>query len=458
MSQAFLHFRKTAASRAFDLHHREVLSSNISRYEEAMVVGAEQFSNLRLAKQRAAYHRHLATEHLEDQLKTFEQHFTDNGGRVLWAETAADARKAIGELLEKNEISSLVKTKSLLAEELELLPFLQKAGIDCIEADIGDTISQRINEHSGQFISPVMHLSAAEISAGLQENSGLPSNASPSEIISFVKDDLRKKTEAPEALLSEAQFLISDTGSVAFSENEGSATLLMSRVRLHLVICTVEHILASVYDLALFWPLYASHAYGTDMPAYNTLVNGPRVHDERDGPEQMVVLIIDNHRSRLLSAIPQRRALACIRCGACQIACPVYRHIGGAPYGKLYAGPVGAVVAPFLSGNLQEFKHLSDASTLCGKCTEVCPAGIDLHHQLLKNRRLAVNKGCASKNERWAMWVYSFSMKKRKRLEFFSPRRKNKLFLRFLSKEWGDRREQPRFVKSFARRYSRHHK
>ena len=450
MNEIYSRFQSDSASKAFDLHHREIISYNISCYDEAVTIGKAQFANLELARRRAGLLKHMVIEHLEDHLKTFDQNFTNNGGHVVWAETAADARKALIAILDQHQVKTVLKSKSLVSEEIGLHAALEKNGIECLETDIGTYIAQLSNEEPYHMVHPVIHRSAKEVADIFKEKFGLSENASPADIIAFIKNTLRKKFVHADAGITGANFLVADTGSVAITENEGNGILSMSMPRVHIVVTGIEKIIASVFDLDLLWPLLATYGTGQTITAYNTLVNGPRRENERDGPDHMYVVLIDNGRTRLLHAVPQRRSLACIRCGACQSACPVYRNIGGHAYGTTYTGPIGAVITPFLSGRFEDYKHLSFASTLCGKCTDVCPVGIDLHHQLIMNRRLSVKSGYASRTERWAMWAYKVAMKKRSRLDSLSPKRKNYLFKRFLAKGWGDRRDHPVVVKSFA--------
>jgi L-lactate dehydrogenase complex protein LldF len=453
MSQAQIRFQSESALKAFDLHHREIMSRSISLYDENVASGKEQFANLGLARRRAGLLKHFVIEHLEDHLKTFEQNFSHNGGQVIWTETAADARKAVIDILDHHKVRTVVKSKSMVTEEIGLNAALEKNGIECLETSLGQYILQLTNDEPYHMVTPLMHRTAKEIAGIFHDKFGLSENASPQEITSFVRNTLRKKFIKADAGITGANFLVADTGSVSITENEGNGILSMSMPRIHIVVTGIEKIIASVNDIELFWCLLATHGTGQKITAYNSLVNGPRRQDERDGPEYMYVVLTDNGRSRLLSSIPQRRSLACIRCGACLNACPVFRNIGGHAYGTTYTGPIGAVITPFLSGRFEEYKHLSFASTLCGKCTEVCPVGIDLHNQLIMNRRLSVKSGYSTKAERWAMWAYKFAMKKRSRLDRLSPKRKNYLFKRFLAKGWGDRRENPVVVKSFARQY-----
>src|SRR5205823_9922366 len=158
-------------------------------------------------------------------------------------------------------------------------------------------------------------------------------------------------------------------------------------------------------DLGLFWPLLATYGTGQKVTVYNTIVTGPKQENENDGPEEMYVILLDNGRTNILANAKQRESLYCIRCGACLNACPVYKNIGGHTYGATYSGPIGSVITPHLSG-MDDYKHLSYASSLCGNCTEVCAVKINLHELLLENRADAVKSGYSSFAERigWKMW------------------------------------------------------
>jgi L-lactate dehydrogenase complex protein LldF len=445
-------FLKDSENKAFDLDHRAIIGHNMSVYDKAVAVGRQQFTNLELARRRAAMRKHYVIEHLEDHLKSFEHNFTRNGGKVIWAEDATEAMRAILGILEQHQVKHVVKSKSMITEEIHLTPVLEKNGIESLETDLGEFIVQITGDRPYHIITPVMHRSASEISAIFHEKYGLPEDSTPEQITAFVREHLREKFLNADAGITGANFLVASSGSVALTENEGNGVLSMSVPRVHIAIAGIERIIPSIEDLDLFWPLLSTFGTGQKLSAYNSLVSGPRSRGESDGPEHMYVVLLDNGRSRLLAATPQRRALSCIRCGACLNACPVYRNIGGHAYGTVYSGPIGAVISPHLLGKLDEYKHLSFASTLCGACTEVCPVHIDLHYQLLQNRRLSVKSGHTTRNERMLMWAYKFGMKKRSRLDYFSPKTKNYFFGKFFGKAWGSRRELPLVQESFSKR------
>jgi len=219
--------------------------------------------------------------------------------------------------------------------------------------------------------------------------------------------------------------------------------------KIHIVITGIEKILPSFKDLGLFWPLLSYHGTGQNVTVYNSIITGPRQDGELEGPEEMYVVLLDNNRTELLKQQEQRIALACIRCGACLNGCPVYRNIGGWTYGNIYSGPIGAVITPHLKG-MKEYGHLSYASSLCGKCSEVCPVKIPLHKLLLFNRRDIIKKGYGNKTEKIIMSVAKKVLMNRWMMDKFGAKTKNFGIGLIMKKGWGLKREIPQFAqKSF---------
>ena len=224
--------------------------------------------------------------------------------------------------------------------------------------------------------------------------------------------------------------------------------------RIHIAIAGIEKIIPSIQDLDLFWPLLAAHGTGQRITAYNTIFSVPKKNSEQNGPEKMYIILIDNGRTNLLKQKDQKEALKCIRCGACLNACPVYKNIGGYTYNTTYSGPIGSVITPFFKG-FENYKHLSFASSLCGKCTEVCPVKIDLQNLLLLNRRKAVEQKTTTRIEKWGMYFYKKAMLNRNVLETGSVEFKNKMLKKFASKYWGARREMLEIKESFNQQWKK---
>ena len=207
-----------------------------------------------------------------------------------------------------------------------------------------------------------------------------------------------------------ANFLVADAGMIAITTNEGNGRLCTSVPRIHVALAGIEKVIPRLQDLALFWPVLATAGTGQPITCYNTLIGGPRRPNEVDGPEEFHVVLLDNGRTELLADVEQRDVLHCIRCGACLNVCPVFRTVGGHTYGTTYPGPIGSVLTPHLRG-LDQFQHLSYASSLCGACTDACPVKIDLHHHLLENRRNAVNHSARPWTERAGFKFWQWTMR-----------------------------------------------
>lgn len=441
-------FLRKAAGIAFDQQHRMRIKHNIGQYDKAVAKGKERLDNITQLRQRAYSTKFKALHLLDQYLVEFEANFQRKGGKVIWACTAQDALKEIHALLEKEHIEMVVKSKSMTTEEIGLNEFLEKKKIAVHETDLGEFIVQIAGEKPYHIVTPAMHKSKEDVSALYNEKFGLPANSSPEEITAFTRTHLREKFRLAGAGITGANFIVADTGSVALTENEGNGLLSMSTPKLHIVIAGIEKVIPSVEDLDLFWPLLATYGTGQTMTVYNSLVSAPAA--ENQGPEQMVVILLDNGRSNLLSKARLRMALGCIRCGACLNVCPVYKNIGGYTYNTTYTGPIGAVISPH-TASMERNIHLSFASSLCGACTQVCPVNIPLHHMLLINRQEAVNKKLVPKNERFQLKNASSILLNRKRIDMTGPRLKNMVLGYFVSKDWGTKRKLPEFAnKSFS--------
>jgi L-lactate dehydrogenase complex protein LldF len=435
--------------KAFDINHRKTLNFNIGRYDHSVAIGKEQYSNLELAKSRAGLIKNKSIDNLEKYLTEFEANFIRKGGKVIWAQDAEEAINEINSILQKANASTIVKSKSMVTEEIHLNEALTKNKIESVETDLGEYIQQLDGEAPYHIVTPAMHKSKKDVADLFNKKFGLPEDSSPDEITAFVRAKLREKFLNADAGITGGNFLIADTGSFAITENEGNALMSIAFPKVHIAIVGIEKVIPSIKDLDLFWPLLATHGTGQNMTVYNTIINGPRQSGEKDGPEEMYVILLDNGRTKVLGKTEQRRSLSCIRCGACLNACPVYKTIGGHSYGTTYSGPIGSVITPHMKG-MEEYKHLSYASSLCGRCTEVCPVKIDLHNQLLYNRRDSVKSNLTTKSENLSMYFFKSAMIKRSTMEKGGASVKNFMLKNFFKKSWGERRELPKIApKSF---------
>ena len=405
MSNNAASFIAKSTIKAADLDHRRKINFNIGKYNAVVPKGKEQFTDVLTARERAKNTKWRAIEHLDQYLEHFEKEITAHGAKVLWAENAEQALDEIGKICKEKNCKTLVKSKSMVTEEIHLNKYLEKNGIESVETDLGEYIQQLDGEAPYHIVTPAMHKSKEDVAKLFANKLGVPGGLSPEELTQIARIKLREKYVEAEVGVTGANFIIADIGGIAVTENEGNARLSCAFPKTHIVVVGIEKMLPSINDLGLFWPLLSTFGTGQKVTVYNTIITGPRQANENDGPEEMYVILLDNGRTNLLDNPLTREALYCIRCGACLNACPVYKNIGGHAYDTTYSGPIGSVITPHLSG-MKEYKHLSYASSLCGNCTQVCPVRINLHELLLENRHESVVEGDSALGERlaWKIW------------------------------------------------------
>lgn len=405
MSQHSSSFIAKSTIKAADLDHRKKVNFNIGRYNATVPLGKQQFADVNVARERAKNIKWRAIESLDQYLEAFESNFTARGGKVIWAETADDALNEILTICKEKSCRTIVKSKSMVTEEIHLNKFLEKNNIESVETDLGEYIQQLDGEPPYHIVTPAMHKSKEDVAKLFYDKLGTKPNLTPEQLTLVAREKLREKYVTAEIGITGANFIIADTGSIAVTENEGNARLSSAFPKTHIAIVGIEKIIPSITDLGIFWPLLATYGTGQMITVYNSIISGPRQPGEADGPEEMYVILLDNGRTNILASEKGRESLYCIRCGACLNACPVYKNIGGHAYGTTYSGPIGSVITPQMQ-SMKEWKHLSYASSLCGNCTEVCAVKINLHELLLENRSEAVHDGAATFSEKlaWKAW------------------------------------------------------
>ncbi len=384
-------FKKDAGRLTRDLRHRGLIQRALGGYYIKRDEQKSKFQDYESARVAAAETKWEAVNDLDKHLVEFARNATANGMKIHWAETGEQANEIILGILKEGGVRRVIKSKCMTSEETHLNAAMTGAGLDVVESDLGEFIVQLREEAPYHFVFPAMHLSRGEVSDIFERKLGTSPSESPEELTMIARRVMRRKYCEADAGISGANFAIAETGMISITENEGNARLTTSLPRIHIALMGIEKVLPRFSDLALFLPLLATSGAGQPLTCYNSMISGPAKPGEADGPREMHVVLLDNHRTRLLADPEQRDALHCIRCGACLNVCPIFKNIGGHSYGTTYQGPIGSVITPHLRG-LQDWKHLSGASSLCGACTDACPVKIDLHHHLLQNRRNAAQQ------------------------------------------------------------------
>jgi L-lactate dehydrogenase complex protein LldF len=321
---------------------------------------------------------------LDRHLQTLAQQVEANGGHVHFAANSDEATRIIVGIARQANARLVVKSKSMVGEEIELNHALEAAGITPVETDLGEWIVQLAGEHPSHIIAPAVHKDRFQVAELFSRQQGRPIEPDIPVLNQVARQTLRQQFLAADMGISGCNFAVAETGTVVVVTNEGNGRLVTGWPRIHVALMGAERIVPTWDDLAVLLPLLTRSATGQRLSSYVNCVSGPRRPGEADGPEEFHLVILDSGRIDELGG-PFQEALQCIRCGACLNACPVYEEVGGHAYGWVYSGPIGAVITPLFRG-LDEAGELPFASSLCGACLEACPVMIDLPRMLLELR------------------------------------------------------------------------
>jgi len=399
---------------ARDAIDNPTLQDALSRFDKGLSVKRKlaverlpEFDELRHAARDIKDH---VLENLDYYLERFEQKVTESGGQVHWCADAEEARRAVLKICRDAGARTVTKAKSMIGEEIAINDFLERQGIRPVETDLGEYIIQLRKEPPSHIIAPAVHLSKEQVADAFREHhKQFPEARSleePKVMLEEARSVLRGEFLGADVGITGANMLIAETGSIALVTNEGNADLTQTLPRVQIVIASLEKVVPTLEDASTILRVLARSATGQELSVYTTFTTGPRRPGDLDGPEEFHVLLLDNGRTKMLGS-EFHEMLRCIRCGACINHCPVYGAIGGHAYGWVYSGPVGAVLIPNLIGD-EEAGHLPNASTLCGRCEEVCPMGIPLPRMLRQLRERQYEHGLMPRSVRSGLKGWAF--------------------------------------------------
>ncbi|NBT35027.1 MAG: iron-sulfur cluster-binding protein [Betaproteobacteria bacterium] len=401
-----MHFKARAGEKLADLR----LQKNLKRLSEKFVgsrARVMQEIDFETTRNAAVERRDRTIERLDMWLEIFEERARATGATVLFAESAAEASQLVLQIAREHGARSVIKSKSMVSEEMALNQVLSDAGIEPIETDLGEYILQiNENEPPSHIIAPVIHKDKEEISDLFAKVHGKPRLTDIHQLTREAREQLRPKFMRADMGVTGGNFIIAETGSVAVVTNEGNEGMCTVLPKVHVVVTGIEKVIPTLEDFAVFARLLTRSATGQSISNYISLLTGPRASGEPDGPDHMYFVLVDGGRSSLLGSEFQEM-LRCIRCGACMNHCPVYQKIGGHAYGWVYPGPMGSVLTPSYKG-LENALDLPQAATLCGECHVVCPVKIPLPDLLRKLRERQFERHLRPWAERaqLALWAY----------------------------------------------------
>jgi len=363
---------------------------------------------------REAAHRikAYAIANLDKLLVEFERNIAARGATVLYAENAEQANRHVLDIAREHNVKTVVKSKSMVSEEMELNHKFEAAGVRAVETDLGEYLVQLAGQRPTHIVTPAIHLSAEDVGNLFCEKLGEPFTAEHQTLTNIARAHLREDFISAQMGMSGVNFAIADTGTICIVENEGNAGLSTSTPPVHVALMGIEKVIPSIEHLPIFLNLLGRSGTGQKLTTYTHLIHGATPG------RKLYVIILDNGRTNVLRDPATRISLSCIRCGSCLNACPVYRRVGGWAYGWVYPGPIGSVITPHLVG-LDKAGTLPFASSLCGYCGEVCPVKIDIPHQLVHLRHRGVNEPSPMRSLRqrvtWQLWSWAMSGPKRYR-------------------------------------------
>ena len=358
------------------------LADNFVIRRQNAIASVDDWEGLR---EKARTIKQETLKHLDKYLEQFTANAEKAGATIHWARDRKEACEIIVGLVQSKNASMVVKAKSMAGEEIHLNEALEAAEIEPVETDLGEWIIQLAGETPSHIVVPAIHKTKQQIADLFVEKVGIEKTENVDVLTQTARKILRQRFAEAEVGISGVNFGVAETGTILILENEGNIRMTTSLTNTHIAIMGIEKVIPKFADLDVFLKLLPRSGTGQRLTAYQSLLTGVKKNATDIGPDEIHIVMLDNGRSRMLGNPLTRQSLACIRCGACLNACPVYQQVGGHAYGSVYPGPIGAIITPQLFG-LSKAKQLPYASSLCGACREVCPVKIDIPALLLHLR------------------------------------------------------------------------
>ena len=409
-------FGENARAALGDVQLRGALRKATSLFGTRRLAAAGDLDNWEQLRTEARAIKDTVLLHLDEYLREFVTNAERCGAQVHWARDAAEANQIVCRLARERDARKLVKSKSMVTEEIHLNGALEAEGCEVIETDLGEYIIQLAGETPSHIIAPAIHKTKQQIAELFTEKLGIEPTDDVDRLTSVARQVLRQRFAEADIGISGVNFGVAETGTILILENEGNIRLTTSVPKTHIAVMGIEKLVPRFADLDVFLKLLPRSGTGQQLSAYQSLITGPKRKPEDEGPNELHIVLLDNGRSRMLAHPVTRQALACIRCGACLNACPVYQQIGGHAYGAVYSGPIGAVITPQLIG-LGKAAQLPYASSLCGACRDVCPVKINIPELLLhlraeitEDRRQEQEAGAGGRIKRRGMERLAFKL------------------------------------------------
>ena len=441
-------FNQNVKQVAFDDDHRKRMMSRYEFFTRVAEDCANHYANIDLEKSRAFNIRNKAFKNYDKLLVDFETNFTKNGGIVRWVRDIDEAKQMIYNILSDEKSKNVVKTKSIVAEEIGLMPYLEMKKVNITETDTGDFVCYQFDERPSDPKHPATHKSVKEVSEVYSNNFKVKDNLNAKQLVTVTRKVLSDKYLKADAAITGADFIVADTGDIIISENEGNVLKSIANTDVHIILVGIDKLIPSLDDINVLLPLSSLYEV-TRIKAKSvyTILSGPAKEGEKS--QKIYVILVDNNRSDLMARESQRSIMTCIECGACHVVCPVFNTIGGHVYDNAFPGPVGVIQS--ISEGYENSAHFATLCMSCHQCEQYCPMKIKISDLILRNRMEIAKEDSSLISERR---LFSFIMR---RVATRKDMDKTKDFLnrlelkQLIKKTWGVHHEMPVFAeKSFS--------
>ncbi len=355
------------------------------RANRAKIYEGIDFEELRT---RIAERKGYAADHLQELSDLFQKNAEAKGAKVFRSNDPEKVRAYILQVARDNNVRTVVKSKSMASEEIHLNSYLEKAGLQVKETDLGEWIIQLAGQTPSHMVMPAIHMTKEEVSDLFSKEVHERLSTDIPRLVKVARDELRSKFLEADMGISGANIAVAETGSILTVTNEGNARLVTTLPRVHVAIIGIEKLVASFADIAPILKALPRSATAQMLTSYVTIITGQTPNTDGSNKELHIVLM-DNKRSEMAADPMFKEALQCIRCASCLNICPIFRLVGGHVFGKVYTGGIGTILTAW-HDNLKSSEDIQGLCIQCGACKDVCPSKIDIPGLILEIRRRLV--------------------------------------------------------------------
>ncbi len=375
--------------------HNPNLTGALGRFSEAYRISREKAYegvDFEAVRTQIAERKGYAASHLDELAERFTQQAEARGAKVFRTDDPAKVREYILALAQQNGVTSVVKSKSMASEEIHLNPYLEKAGIEVRETDLGEWIVQLAKQTPSHMVMPAIHMTKEEVADVFSQEVEAGQAPDIPKLVKFARGKLRTRFLSAGMGITGANIAVAETGSLVIVTNEGNARLVTTLPKIHVAIVGIEKLMSDFADVVPVLTALPRSATAQLLTSYVSIISGP-VPNTDGTPKQLHIILMDNRRTEMSQDPKFKQALQCIRCASCLNVCPVFRLVGGHVFGKIYTGGIGTILTAWFDA-LKSSDEIQSLCIQCGNCTQFCPGKIDIPGLILElRRRIAVEKG-----------------------------------------------------------------